>query len=122
MITPALGAESQSPAIKAGLPLREVSRGSVLGNPSLQAGTPQFSEDWFSVLHLSYWLSPYALRAATSQRLSRLEALKRERFTPEGKAERVAKSLAALAEDETIQLTAQEWRLIAEDPDLEDQF
>jgi hypothetical protein len=122
MITPALGAESQSPAIKAGLPLREVSRGSVLGNPSLQAGTPQFSEDWFSVLHLSYWLSPYASRAAPSQRFSRLESLKRERFAPEGKAERVARSLAALDQPPSIHLSAETWRQIIEEAESEDEF
>jgi hypothetical protein len=53
---------------------------------------------------------------------SKLEALKRRRFTPEGKAERVARSLAALHQKVSIQLTPEEWRWIAEDPDVEDQF
>jgi len=53
---------------------------------------------------------------------SRLEELKRRRFTPEGKAERVARALAALYQEESIKLSPEEWRWIAEDPDLEDQF
>ena len=53
---------------------------------------------------------------------SRLEQLKRLRFKPEDKAERVARSLAALDQPERIHLTPVEWRLIAEDPDIEDQF
>jgi hypothetical protein len=50
-----------------------------------------------------------------------LEQLKRERFTPENKAERITRSLAALDQVERIDLTPSEWRFIAEDPDLEDQ-
>jgi hypothetical protein len=53
---------------------------------------------------------------------SKLEALKRQRFGPEGKAERVARSLAALNQEGAIRLTPEEWRRIAEDPDIEDQF
>jgi len=53
---------------------------------------------------------------------SKLETLKRQRFNPEGKAERVARSLAALNQEEAIQLTPEQWRRIAEDPDIEDQF
>jgi hypothetical protein len=52
----------------------------------------------------------------------RLDYLKRLRFKAEDKAERVARSLAALDQPERIQLTPVEWRLIAEDPDIEDQF
>ena len=53
---------------------------------------------------------------------SRLEELKRRRFTLGERAERVARSLAALTQEETIHLTAQEWQRIAEDPDIEDQY
>lgn len=53
---------------------------------------------------------------------SRLEQLKRVRFTPENKAERITRSLAALDQIERIQLTPSEWRVVAEDPDIEDQY
>lgn len=52
----------------------------------------------------------------------RLEQLKRVRFTPENKAERVTRSLAALDQVERIHLTPSEWRFVAEDPDIEDQY
>jgi hypothetical protein len=53
---------------------------------------------------------------------SRLEQLKRVRFTPENKAERVTRSLAALDQAERINLTPSEWRFVAEDPDIEDHY
>jgi hypothetical protein len=52
----------------------------------------------------------------------RLEALKRQRFTSEGKAERVARSLAALNRVVPTNLSPEDLRWIAEDPDIEDQF
>jgi predicted HTH domain antitoxin len=55
-------------------------------------------------------------------RRDEMAALIRQHFNPETKAERVARSLAALNEPSSIQLTPEEWRWIAEDPDLEDQF
>jgi hypothetical protein len=51
----------------------------------------------------------------------KLELLKRQRFTAEGKAERVARSLAALYQEESIHLTEDEWRQIVE-ADVEDQY
>jgi hypothetical protein len=53
---------------------------------------------------------------------ARLEELKKQKFTPEGKEERIAKGLAALHQEPTIVLPTDVWRRIAEDPDLEDQF
>ena len=52
----------------------------------------------------------------------RLEALIKQRFTPEGKAERVARSLAALNQATPIKLPPGEWVRIMEDSDMEDQF
>jgi hypothetical protein len=52
---------------------------------------------------------------------ARLEALVMQRFTPEGKAARVAKALAALYQEEPIKLSPEEWKWVAEDADLEDQ-
>lgn len=51
-----------------------------------------------------------------------LEELKRLRFSPQEKTERVTRSLAALDQAEGIRLTPSEWRFIAEDPDVEDQY
>ncbi len=53
--------------------------------------------------------------------LSKLERLKMERFTPEGRAERIAKSLAALGQVQPIQLSREQWKAVAEAP-VEDQF
>jgi hypothetical protein len=44
-----------------------------------------------------------------------------EELIPEGKAERIARALAALNQDATIHLAPEQWRWIAEDPDFEDQ-
>jgi hypothetical protein len=52
----------------------------------------------------------------------RLQELIRKRFPAEGKAERIAKGLAALHQEEKIKLSPEEWKWVAEDPDLEDQF
>ena len=53
---------------------------------------------------------------------STLEQLKSARFTPETKAERVIRSLAALDQVERINLTPSEWWFVAEDPDIENQY
>jgi lipoate-protein ligase A len=50
-----------------------------------------------------------------------LEELARQQFTPEGKAERVKRALAALYEEEPIKLSPTDWKWVAEDVDLEDQ-
>lgn len=55
------------------------------------------------------------------QKSGRLEELVKQRFTPEGKAERVAKALAALYQEEPIGLSPEEWKWVAEEADLEDQ-
>jgi hypothetical protein len=51
----------------------------------------------------------------------RLEELIRKRFPAEGKAERIARALAALHEDEPIRLTPEQWKWVAEAPHLDDQ-
>ncbi len=51
-----------------------------------------------------------------------LAELIRQRFDPEGKRDRVAKGLAALHQEEPIKLTPEQWKSVAEDADLEDQF
>jgi len=52
----------------------------------------------------------------------RLEELIRKRFPPEGRAERMARALAALQQNTPIRLTPEQWKWVAEDPDLADQF
>ena len=60
---------------------------------------------------------------ATVPRISpRLEELIRERFPAEGKAERIARGLAALNQEPSIRLTPEEWKAILEEADLEGQF
>lgn len=50
-----------------------------------------------------------------------LERLIRERFTPEGKAQRVDRSLSALRSFEPFAISTEKLRFLAEDPDLEEQ-
>ena len=52
---------------------------------------------------------------------TKLQLLKRKRFTAQGRVERIQRSLAALNQPETLRLTPQQWRFFAEDPDLDDQ-
>lgn len=56
----------------------------------------------------------------SAQKSARLEELMKQRFTPEGKAERVARAHAALHQEEPIKLSPEEWKWVAEDPDLGD--
>jgi hypothetical protein len=51
----------------------------------------------------------------------KLARLKRNRFTLRGRAERIAKSLAALATSQPTDLSPSEWREIIES-DVEEQF
>lgn len=52
---------------------------------------------------------------------SKLAALKRARFTAEGKATRVTKSLAAVEATQPTRLSASEWKQFAE-ADIEGRF
>jgi hypothetical protein len=52
---------------------------------------------------------------------SKLENLKKRHFDPEHKTARIAKSLAALEQKQSIKLSPEEWLQIMEDVDLEDQ-
>jgi hypothetical protein len=58
----------------------------------------------------------------SEQRTAKLEALVKQRFTPEGRSERVAKALAALRREQPIKLSPQDWKWVAEDADLGDEF
>ncbi len=49
-----------------------------------------------------------------------LEKLIQRQFAPDKKAERVAKALAALDQEEPIKLSPEEWKWVAEDAELED--
>jgi len=50
-----------------------------------------------------------------------LQQMVQKRFTPEDKAERVSRALAAINEEEPIKLSPEQWRRVAEDVDLEEQ-
>ncbi len=56
----------------------------------------------------------------SAQKSARLKELMKQRFTPEGKVERVARAIAALHQEEPIKLSPEEWKWVADDPDLED--
>lgn len=60
-------------------------------------------------------------RPLESRLTPRLEALKQVHFSLAGRSERIARSLAALKQPETLNLTPEEWRFFTEDVDLEDQ-
>jgi hypothetical protein len=70
---------------------------------------------------LELWHKPFDKGFQTAPSSGKLAEAKRQRFTTEGKQERVSKSLAALNQQSYIRLTSEEWRLIVEDSDLEDQ-
>jgi hypothetical protein len=53
--------------------------------------------------------------------LSKLEELKKEQLTDEDKDERIARSLAALNQQPSIHLSPEEWKIIVEGSDTEDQ-
>lgn len=98
--------------------LQEVSRYGVLGNLAAQSVSGSFVSGGRVTNIVG---APHAMPSQISPS-AKLEVLIRERFSPEGKTERVAKSLAALNQEGSIVLTPQEWRFIAEDVDVEDQF
>ncbi len=52
---------------------------------------------------------------------SKLAALKRERFAPDTAGDRILRSLAAVGAPQPTQLSAAEWKLVAQ-ADIEDQF
>jgi hypothetical protein len=59
-------------------------------------------------------------RSTTKKPPASLQEFVRKQFTPEGKAQRVSRALAALNEEESIKLSPEQWKWVAEDPDLED--
>ena len=93
----------------------------MLGNGALQSASMAKNE-WTSLSGFASSKKAPVVSVVTEEvsPVSKLEALKRERFRPEGKRERIAKSLAALNQSEPTELSLEEWRLITEDPDLLD--
>lgn len=64
-----------------------------------------------------------AAKNAEAPLKAEFERMLREKFSPEGREERIARSLAALREAQahSIKLTPEEWKMIAEDDDFLDQ-
>ena len=58
---------------------------------------------------------------ARERKTAKLEELITQTFTPEGKAERVARALAALRREQAINLSPEAWKWVGEDADLGDQ-
>jgi hypothetical protein len=89
----------------------------LLGNQHLQAPTPVAEFETTVVWQL--WLLNKGF--ATANPTSKLAALKSQHFTAEGRDERIKRSLAALAEPQTIDLTLQQWKEIVEEVEDEDE-
>lgn len=53
---------------------------------------------------------------------SRLEVLKRQRFTPAGRSERIALSLNVLKQPQPIHISPEQWRMVVEDAAVEEQY
>jgi hypothetical protein len=68
-----------------------------------------------------WWHKSVDSNYATDPSSEKIVEAKRQRFTPDGKDERVSRSLAALHQTSRIRLTPEVWRKIIEDVDLEAQ-
>ncbi len=106
---PFADADQQPPASIAPHFTGRLQAGSVLDNAGLQSVSP-----WTPGRLLT-------LQPVASPR-SRLDWFKQHRFTAADKAARVARSLSALAQPVFINLSADQWREVAESADAEDQF
>lgn len=110
---------TQRPAF-AVVPLRTHSEHSVLhallGNELLQA--PELSRD-FADRDARFFQS-LVDRFITTEPALRLAILKKQKFTPEGREDRIRTSLAALDGPQPTNLTPQEWREIVEEVEEED--
>ena len=60
-------------------------------------------------------------RSSTKKPAAALQQMVQKQFTPQEKAERVSRALAALNEEEPIKLSPEQWRWVAEDVELEEQ-
>lgn len=94
--------------------------GRLLGNQILQHSRAEYLPKPAVGARSSSFLIVQGTRRGEA--LPKIEELKRMRFTIEDKEERIRKALMALAEDQRIQLSPQDWRRVAEDTELEDQF
>jgi hypothetical protein len=59
-------------------------------------------------------------RSSTKKPPASLEEFVRKQFTPADKTGRVSRALAALNEEERIKLSPEQWKWVAEEPDLEE--
>jgi hypothetical protein len=59
-------------------------------------------------------------RSSTKKPPASLQDFVRRQFTPEDKTQRASRALAALNEGERIKLSAEQWKWVAEDADLEE--
>jgi len=60
-------------------------------------------------------------RSSTKKPAAALQQMVQKQFTPQDKAERVSRALAALNKEEPIKLSPEQWRWVAEDVELEEQ-
>src|SRR5487761_481475 len=94
--------------------------GQSLGNPGIQIS------EFFAELPLyQLGVDAYRLlqrRLESTSAGNRLAALKELRFSPEAKAERIARSVRALGQAPALNLSAPEWRSAAEAVDFEEEY
>jgi hypothetical protein len=111
-----LGGGSQRP-----MPIESYrpSNGGNLANSRSQLGFTS-NEQWRTSHALPYFELPSGI-VHLSTSASRLSNLKRRTFAESGRAERIAKSLAAVNAAQPTQLSPSEWKRVAE-ADLEDQY
>jgi hypothetical protein len=111
-----LGGGAQLP-----IPMADLSRsgGGNLANARSQFGLVNEEQSWVSHAPLLFEL--LSITARPSALPSQLSNLKRRAFTETDRAQRVARSLAAVNAAQPTQLSASEWKRVVE-ADIEDQY
>jgi hypothetical protein len=93
----------------------------LLGNKSVQSAS-WIADHQLPRIRGFKSMSDHPSQSTSLSGRGKLDALKRQYFTPEGKVGRIARALEALNQEVTIPLTLDELKHIIEDPDIEDQF
>jgi hypothetical protein len=106
-------AQPQNPPVPVGFPLSDFTVNSgLLGNRSIQIHQTFADADNLTAnLRRLLTLARPALKLAL---------LKRQKFTPEGREQRIAASLAALNAQQPTELTLAQWKAIVEEVEDED--
>lgn len=108
-----LGQPQQAPAL-VGVPAQQIRVVGLLGNEHMQVPTQWVSSDSQTFFTL------YRNLIASAQPAFKLTLLKRQKFTADGRQERIAASLAAVNAPQPTDLTLAQWREIAEEVEDEE--